>query len=51
MRIINYSLVVGGTGPLDEWALFGAREICRSLHVPNAAYIPAFKFTRDGPDV
>lgn len=47
MRLINYSLVVGGTGPLDEWAISGSREVYRSLNLPTAAYVVAFKFTRD----
>jgi phycoerythrin alpha chain len=27
MRLINYCLVVGGTGPLDEWGIAGGREV------------------------
>nr|YP_009391814.1 phycoerythrin subunit a [Acrosorium ciliolatum]ARW59958.1 phycoerythrin subunit a [Acrosorium ciliolatum] len=47
MRLINYSLVVGGTGPLDEWGIAGAREVYRALNLPNAAYIASFAFIRD----
>nr|YP_010197546.1 phycoerythrin subunit a [Gracilaria flabelliformis subsp. simplex]UAD85962.1 phycoerythrin subunit a [Gracilaria flabelliformis subsp. simplex] len=47
MRLVNYSLVVGGTGPLDEWAVAGAREVYRTLNLPTAAYVAAFIFTRD----
>nr|QCI07002.1 gerythrin subunit a [Haraldiophyllum bonnemaisonii] len=47
MRLINYSLVVGGTGPLDEWAIAGAREVYRALNLPSGAYVAAFLFTRD----
>nr|YP_009392642.1 phycoerythrin subunit a [Bostrychia tenella]ARW61204.1 phycoerythrin subunit a [Bostrychia tenella] len=47
MRLINYSLVVGGTGPLDEWGIAGAREVYRALNLPVAAYVAAFIFTRD----
>nr|YP_009393480.1 phycoerythrin subunit a [Bostrychia simpliciuscula]ARW62042.1 phycoerythrin subunit a [Bostrychia simpliciuscula] len=47
MRLINYSLVVGGTGPVDEWGISGAREVYRALNLPTAAYITAFTFTRD----
>nr|YP_010726614.1 phycoerythrin subunit a [Hypnea edeniana]WCH54693.1 phycoerythrin subunit a [Hypnea edeniana]WDY85089.1 phycoerythrin subunit a [Hypnea edeniana] len=47
MRLINYSLVVGGTGPLDEWAIAGAREVYRLLNLPASAYIAAFVYTRD----
>nr|QCI06536.1 gerythrin subunit a [Erythroglossum lusitanicum] len=47
MRLINYSLVVGGTGPLDEWAIAGAREVYRSLNLPTAAYVASFVYSRD----
>ena len=47
MRLVNYSLVVGGTGPLDEWGIAGAKEVYRALNLPSGAYIAAFKFTRD----
>nr|YP_009392220.1 phycoerythrin subunit a [Osmundaria fimbriata]ARW60782.1 phycoerythrin subunit a [Osmundaria fimbriata] len=47
MRLINYSLVVGGTGPLDEWGIAGAREVYRILNLPAAAYVAAIAFTRD----
>lgn len=47
MRLINYSLVVGGTGPLDEWGIAGAREVYRTLNLPSSAYVAAFTFTRD----
>nr|QCI08865.1 gerythrin subunit a [Wrangelia sp.] len=47
MRLINYSLVVGGTGPLDEWGIAGAKEVYRALSLPASAYIAAFTFTRD----
>ena len=47
MRLVNYSLVVGGTGPLDEWGIAGAREVYRALSLPASAYIAAFTFSRD----
>lgn len=47
MRLVNYSLVVGGTGPLDEWGIAGAKEVYRALNLPTGAYVAAFKFTRD----
>nr|YP_010902638.1 phycoerythrin subunit a [Hypnea nidulans]WCH54493.1 phycoerythrin subunit a [Hypnea nidulans] len=47
MRLINYSLVIGGTGPLDEWAIAGAREVYSTLNLPTSAYVAAFVFTRD----
>nr|YP_009397399.1 phycoerythrin subunit a [Dasyclonium flaccidum]ARW66585.1 phycoerythrin subunit a [Dasyclonium flaccidum] len=47
MRLINYSLVVGGTGPVDEWGIAGAREVYRALNLPSAAYVAAFVHTRE----
>jgi len=47
MRLINYSLIVGGTGPLDEWGIAGAREVYKTLNLPSGAYVAAFKFIRD----
>ncbi len=47
MRLVNYALVVGGTGPLDEWGIAGAREVYRALNLPTAAYVTAFTFVRD----
>ncbi|MYJ59662.1 MAG: bleomycin hydrolase, partial [Synechococcus sp. SB0672_bin_6] len=47
MRLINYCLVVGGTGPLDEWGIAGAREVYRTLNIPTAPYVAAFAQARD----
>ncbi|CCP38214.1 R-phycoerythrin class I alpha subunit (plastid) [Chondrus crispus] len=47
MRLINYALIVGGTGPFDEWGIAGAREVYRALNLPSASYLAAFVFTRD----
>ncbi len=47
LRLINYCLVVGGTGPLDEWGIAGAREVYHALNLPTAPYITAMQFTRD----
>jgi len=47
MRLINYSLVIGGTGPLDEWGIAGAREVYKALQLPTAPYVAAFVYTRD----
>ena len=47
LRLINYCLVTGGTGPLDEWGIAGMREIIRIQLLPTAAYIEAFMFIRD----
>ncbi len=47
LRLVNYCLVTGGTGPLDEWGIAGMREVIRVQRLPTAAYIEAFTFIRD----
>jgi phycoerythrin alpha chain len=47
MRLIQYCLVVGGTGPLDEWGIAGQREVYRALNLPTAPYVEALRFARN----
>ncbi len=47
LRLINYCLVTGGTGPLDEWGIAGMREVIRAQVLPTAAYIEAFTYIRE----
>lgn len=47
LRLINYCLVVGGTGPLDEWGIAGQREVYRALNLPTAPYVAALTFMRN----
>lgn len=47
MRLIQYCLVVGGTGPLDEWGIAGQREVYRALSLPTAPYVEALSFARN----
>ncbi len=47
MRLINYCLVVGGTGPLDEWGIAGQREVYRALSLPTAPYVEALSYARN----
>ncbi len=47
LRLINYCLVVGGTGPLDEWGIAGAREVYKALGIDTATYITGLSFLRD----
>ena len=47
LRLINYCLVTGGTGPLDDWGIAGMREVIRAHLLPTAAYVEAFIFLRD----
>ena len=51
LRLINYCLVTGGTGPLDEWGIAGMREVIRAQLLPTAAYIEAFIYIRDNVDI
>tara|TARA_Y100001968_G_scaffold136503_1_gene124622 strand:+ start:72657 stop:73124 length:468 start_codon:yes stop_codon:yes gene_type:complete len=51
LRLINYCLVTGGTGPLDEWGIAGMREVIRIQRLPTAGYIEAFTFIRDHSDL
>ena len=47
MRLIQYCLVVGGTGPLDEWGIAGQREVYRALGLPTAPYVAALSYARN----
>ena len=47
LRLIQYCLVVGGTGPLDEWGIAGGREVYRALNLPTAPYVEALSFARN----
>ena len=47
LRLIQYCLVVGGTGPLDEWGIAGQREVYRALSLPTAPYVEALSFARN----
>ena len=51
LRLINYCLVTGGTGPLDEWGIAGMREVIRAHQLPTVAYIEALTFIRDKVNV
>jgi len=47
LRLIQYSLVVGGTGPLDEWGIAGQREVYRALSLPTTPYVEALSYARN----
>ena len=47
LRLINYCLVVGGTGPLDEWGIAGAREVYKALGIDASTYVTGLAFLRD----
>lgn len=47
LRLINYCLVVGGTGPLDEWGIAGAREVYKALGIGSDTFVSGLSFIRD----
>nr|YP_010336293.1 R-phycoerythrin class I alpha subunit [Goniotrichopsis reniformis]UNJ14699.1 R-phycoerythrin class I alpha subunit [Goniotrichopsis reniformis] len=47
LRLVNYCLVIGGTGPLDEWGIAGSREVYRTLGLPTGPYVAAFTQTKE----
>lgn len=47
LRLINYCLVVGGTGPLDEFGISGAREVYKALGIGADTYITGLTFLRN----
>ncbi len=46
LRLINYCLVVGGTGPLDEWGINGAREVYKALGIGTDTYVAGLSYLR-----